>query len=538
MGVTILSGSTGGIGGKIICSVFGLIFAAFGCFFISMAWNGMLESKAMQHWVETPCTIVSSAMQDAGEDYKLVLSYSYTYNGQSYTTDRYSKEKQYTAESVGEIDQMTKDLHPGKQTNCQVNPDNPSDAVLHLPTVKGSIAAFGFILIFPAFGILFAVLPWLGRRKKDKSHPEAPTTKRSAKGFLILFGAIFMLIGLIALKPLFITPLQKTHAAKTWNSIPATVISSKIKSHDSEDGTTYSVYIAYRYEVGGEEFLGDRYTFMGGSSSGHAGKAEVVRQYPKGHQFTLFVNPVDPVDSVIQRDTSAELLFGLIPLIFFIVGIAIMISGFRYKQAKLDTKQAKEKIIILKGNSPASKAVGLVLFTLLWNGIVFLIFKSDAPILFHIAFGLAGLAMIAASIHAILALFNPRPIVEITPGNIRPGTSVAMRWRTGGNINRIQQLTVTLQCLRITTETSGSGKNRNTRTVKTPIFTKELLQTVSQREIAQGTLQFPIPNDEPSSEPSNDKGICWQLLFHGDIRRWPDLKQELPFTVYSTDQIL
>ena len=55
------------------------------------------------------------------------------------------------------------------------------------------------------------------------------------------------------------------------------VVSSKVKSHDSDDGTTYSPYIAYRYEVSGEEFFGDQLSFMGGSSSGYAGKAEIVR---------------------------------------------------------------------------------------------------------------------------------------------------------------------------------------------------------------------------------------------------------------------
>jgi len=50
--------------------------------------------------------------------------------------------------------------------------------------------------------------------------------------------------------------------------------------------------------------------------------------------------------------------------------------------------------------------------------------------------------------------------------------------------------------------------------------------------IAQGALQFAIPEDQPPSEPGNDGGIRWQILFHGDIFHWPDLKKELPFTVY------
>lgn len=534
MGFAVSTSSRGGIVGKIIFSGFGLFFAVFGCFFVRMAWTSLLETQAMQQWVQTPCTIVSSEMQDTGEDYKLALSYTYAFNGQTYTAERYGSEESYTADSVGEIDQMQKKLRTGKQTSCHIDPSNPTDAVLVLPAVKGGFAAVGFTLIFPAFGILFATLPWLAGRKKKKAQtePGTQTKKRSGKWFLVLFGAVFTLVGLLALKPFFITPLQKTKDAKTWNSVPATVISSKVKSHDSDDGTTYSVYIAYRYEVGGEEYLGDKYTFMGGSSSGREGKTEIVRQYPEGHRFSVYVDPANLSESVINREFTSMMLLGLIPLVISFVGIGIMVAGFRAGKAKLDTKQAQEQIVSLKGTSPAGKAVGLILFTFIWNGVVFLIFKSDAPIIFHIVFGFFGIIMILASIHAILSNFNPRPVVEITPGNIRPGASVAMRWRTGGRSDRIGKLTITLQCLRITTETHRSGGKTRTTMIKTPVFDEELLATDSQNEIAQGTLQFQIPEEMSSSIPGNDGGILWQLVFHGDIHRWPDLKQELPFIVY------
>jgi len=340
------------------------------------------------------------------------------------------------------------------------------------------------------------------------------------------------LFGLVAIKPILLTPLQKTNAAKTWDAVTATVVSSKVKSHRGDDSTTYSPYIGYRYEVGGEEFMGDQYTFMGGSSSGRDSKTAIIRQYPKGHEFKVYVNPNDPTESVINREASKSLLFGLIPLVFICVGIGTIIAGFRAKTAKLDPYQAHEHVVMLKGPSPIGKAVGLLIFTAIWNGIVFVLFRADVPILFASIFGLAGVIMIGATIHAILAIFNPRPTVEITPGAIRPGTSVALRWRINGRTDRIGKLTLSLQCLRITTETSGSGKNRSTRIVKTPLFEDELLSTDKQNEIVQGTLKFRIPEEKPFSLPGNDSGIQWQLLFHGDIPRWPDLKQELPFIVY------
>jgi hypothetical protein len=322
--------------------------------------------------------------------------------------------------------------------------------------------------------------------------------------------------------------------AKSWVTVPATVVSSKVKSHTRDDSTTYRPDIPYRYEVGGEEYLGDQYSFMGGSSSGFERKAAIVRQYPKGGSFTLFVNPANPAESVIQRESSPELLVGLVPLLFICVGAGIMIAGFRAKKAKLDSAQAQEHVVELKGPSPFRGVLVSLFFVAVWSGFTFMIFKFEVSVFLRIVFGGVELAILGGVVYSCLALFNPRPKVEITPGNIHPGTSIALRWRLSGRVDRIGKLSISLQCLRITTESSGHGKNRTTRIVKTPIFENELLTTDRQNEIAQGTLQFCIPEEKSSSIPGNNGGIRWQLVFRGDIARWPDLKQELPFIVYPT----
>ncbi|MDD3276826.1 MAG: DUF3592 domain-containing protein, partial [Kiritimatiellales bacterium] len=523
----------GGVFGKLIFSAFGLLFAVFGSMFVKQALASLQETKAMQQWVETPCAIVSSEMKDAGEDYKLILSYTYSFNGQPHTATRYGHQNDFKADSVSEISQLRKTLAPGTQTRCHVNPNNPNEAVLKLPTVKSAIRGIGFTLIFPAFGLLFATIPWLTGRRKNGDEVEIKSFKRekSGKPALILFGSIFALAGLLLIKPLFITPLQKANDAKTWNSVPATVISSKVKSHSGDDSTTYSVYIAYRYEVDGTEFIGDQYSFVSGSSSGYSGKADIVRQYPKGRKFTVFVNPINPGESVIQRELSNSKYLGLIPVVFTIIGIAILIGGLRAKRPELDRQQSIQHTVTLNGPSPLKKAIGISLFATVWSGVVVLLAKSDAPLLFPVVFGLFGVIMICASIHAILAVFNPRPTVDLTPGNIHQGTEVLMRWLIDGDTTRIEKLTVKVQCLKITTETSRSGKNRSSRVVKTPLYEEGIVLAEKDFEIRQGTATFKIPVNHPASRPGNTDGIQWQLLFHGDIARWPDLKQELLFIV-------
>ena len=59
-----------------------------------------------------------------------------------------------------------------------------------------------------------------------------------------------------------------------------------MRSHEGDDSTTYSVDIVYRYEVGGRTYRGNRYDFLGGSSSGYEAKQRVVDAHPVGATVT------------------------------------------------------------------------------------------------------------------------------------------------------------------------------------------------------------------------------------------------------------
>jgi hypothetical protein len=525
-----------GITGKLIFSAFGLFFAFIGSQFVKQEWRSLHETEAMQQWAPMVCTIETCEVEDAGEDFRLALSYRYTVDGQIYTADRYGKHRHLERESIAEIKAAEKEWFPGRKVEGYHNPADPSQAVLDLPTIGSAKTSLGMTFIFPAFGILFAALPWLRGRgnKEDKVKKE-----HSAKTFLVLFGAVFATAGGLMFKPLLIEPLRKIESAKSWEVVPAVVVSSKVKSHSSDDGTTYSPYIAYRYEIGDEEYFGDRLNFIGGSSSGYESKAAIVRQYPKGHTFQIYANPDNPAESVINPEASAALFLGLIPMLFMGIGIVIIVSGFRAGKAgaaQLDPKQASQSIVQLKSPSPINKSIGLTLFACLWNGIVVILFKSDAPVFFWIIFGLFGILISVGAVQAILSIFNPRPTIEVTPGNIRSGTKVALRWRINGKVERINQLEITLQCLKVTTETSGHGKNRSTRIVKKPLFEESLFTSSSPVQIPQGALEFHIPEGYAASRPGNSNGILWQLRFHGDIPNWPDIKDEFKFLVYPTEK--
>lgn len=145
-----------------------------------------------------------------------------------------------------------------------------------------------------------------------------------------LFFSIPLLIGLCVLIP-FVPPLMKSLAAKSWQRVPCTIISSSAHSAGggSRAGKTgkpsYKIKILYRYKVGEQEYHGERYNF---GLSGHLEwkATAAVEQYRAGKEAFCLVNPKDPMDSVISTELGTDLIVLILSGIFTVVGL----YGFSY----------------------------------------------------------------------------------------------------------------------------------------------------------------------------------------------------------------
>ena len=148
------------------------------------------------------------------------------------------------------------------------------------------------------------------------------TKKKPGQGIGCLYG-FFGIFGLFggAFLLFFLAPAMKSIGALSWNAVPCTMLESRVEEHPGDDGSTYSVEVRYRYEVEGREYTGDRYRFLGGSSSGHSGKQAVVDRLSPGTVTTCYVDPADPTKAVLHRGFQAEYLFGLIPGLFVAIGV-------------------------------------------------------------------------------------------------------------------------------------------------------------------------------------------------------------------------
>ncbi len=378
-------------------------------------------------------------------------------------------------------------------------------------------------------------------------------SRKGARGrgcALRLAGPIVLIPGLIVFYFFSVAPLGNWLSAQDWVETPCTVLESDVGVHPSSDGgPTYSIDIVYEYTWEGVTYQGDRYNFMGGSSSGRRGKEHVVGQYPVGSERVCFVDPRSPDDAVLNRDFTATYLIGMGGLAFSLAFFAALVLGTKKSRNSLSVGAARHDGAVpvvpvgdrieLKGDSSSWTGLAFILlFALIWNGIVLGVcygiwsdFDAESiewfPLLFMIPFVLVGLGFVVATFYCVLALFNPKPDLVLSPGYLPLGSTATISWAFRGNPSRIRQLKISL----IGEEKATYRRGTDTVT-DTNVFHRVLLaEHRAARDIARGEVDIVIPEfTAPSFDGPNNK-IRWYIQLEGDIPRWPDVGQDFTLTV-------
>lgn len=550
-----LNGQTQGVAGKILTSVFGLAFGSIGMFIMVMVIGGIRQNVQMKSWITTDCVIEAADVRENGDDYRFTVQYRYDYQGRSYSGNRYKSGDEYRFERIATKQQLLADYAPGTHARCFVNPEMPSQAVLVRDTsVLSGLGAVLFTSIFVIIGYGMIVAVWWPRRQ-PVMQARAVTGSPGGRRFALLFCSAFILIGLIVPYFSFVKPLLRQQAARRWTPVEAVVLTSTVKSHRGDDSTTYSVYIAYRYEVDGRAYEGDRYRFISSSSSGREAKAAVVRQHPAGSRITVYIDPADPTESVVLRDAGAGLYLGLIPIVFALFGFLFLMLVLR-ATGPGKTGHASMASTVRTGRTPSSrrpaarragtragKFAGMVFMALFWNGIVsvFLVgtirewTSGRRPILqslFLTPFVLIGLGLIGGVFYSLLKIFSPVADLEPVTGTLSPGKSALLRFRIRGNVRRIRRLTITLTAR----EEARYSRGTSTYTDRHVFHEQTLLDTGDTRQMESGEIMSVIPDGTMHSFDAPNNKIIWSLKFNGAIPRWPDMDDEFVLNVIPVEE--
>ena len=547
------------------CGIFfGMVFACFGAVFIGLMAIIFAQEVKPHFWDEIPCQVESCEIvsdESRNEPFQLKVRYRYDYEGSSYTSERYALSDRPDSDYEGLALERARLLDGREEIYCRVDPDDPASAVLKRGQVWFMLfAAIPLIFVVVGLVIVFASVSLI---RKGKVEPEAPKSVplSSIKGKsgcgLIVFGAIFFFVGVGVLVPMFVIPLMRYLDAKDWREEECKILWSKVRSHRGDDGTTYSVDIFYEYEWNGLKQRSNRYGPVSGwSSSGRSGKRDIANQYPRGSTQVCYVNPEIPQQAMLVRSSSG-LWFGLIPLIFVAVGAGILVAGAAVRRkARGNLEHASNAAKKLRwsghdrensdrtfgkllpdgsmelrpGKSRWGTVIGVVVFGLIWNGIVgiFVFQLIDGwrrgqgewfPTLFMIPFVIVGLGAAVIFLYTFLQAFNPRVIVTLLPDNVRLGADLKVRWRLSGSPRRLRSLTMKLKA------SESATYRRGTRTVTDDMvfFQRELVRTTQPLEMATGSAELMIPEDLMFSFDSGNNRILWEIAIEGDVPNWPDI---------------
>lgn len=556
-----------GCAGRIGGSLFFLVFLGMGVVFCALLLRELWKDAQTRRWPAVACTIIESRIERQQHDsapYSFIVRYSYDRAGRSYSSETYQRGG-FSSGDYAAAQRRVLAYPVESEATCYVNPQDATDTVL----VHRSLWHGLFLPLPLIFVVIGAIGMWSMARPSaaatSKTSPSAAISQgaMSGKGWMgmLLFFSIFLAVGAGTSIALFILPALHAVQARSWRAVPCTVISSAVQRHSGEDGDTYSVDILFEYRIGTESHRSNRYDFAVTSRGSYESKQRTVRQYPPQKSTTCYVDPADPTRAVLKRQfnfKAALLFFGLFSVPFLGIGVGGIIYTLRRARrsggsapgpswmprliarpsAGPTARRDSGAVVLRSRQSPLVKLTVAILIASFWNGIVsiFIISMIDGwrrghgnlcLTAFLIPFEAIGLIMIGAVGYCALACFNPRLRLSLGRPDLRLGDSTELRWACAGRYDRIERLRIRLEGREEATYRRGT----TTTTDKNTFARIDLAEITQPFEIASGRAMLTLPADTMHSLAAPNNKIIWAIIVHGQIGRWPDIKDEYEIPV-------
>ena len=117
-------------------------------------------------------------------------------------------------------------------------------------------------------------------------------------GALSLMGAIIMITGSMYVL------LQSTDQS-FWHQTTGTVLLSRIKTNPPGSAHSSQELFTYEYEVNGQSFRSDRYSF----ASGGGDRTVAIKKYKRGDTVNVFYKPTDPSIAVLKIESPGLFVY-------------------------------------------------------------------------------------------------------------------------------------------------------------------------------------------------------------------------------------
>lgn len=120
--------------------------------------------------------------------------------------------------------------------------------------------------------------------------------------------------------------MVKAVLAQNYPSTTGEVIHSKLERHRGDDGYTYGADIHFTYAVGGQTYTSEEHSYGAWNNSDSSGARKLLRKYPVGETVTVYYNPSDPSDAVLERGVQGMHAF----MLMFMAPFNVVMLGLWY----------------------------------------------------------------------------------------------------------------------------------------------------------------------------------------------------------------
>lgn len=121
------------------------------------------------------------------------------------------------------------------------------------------------------------------------------------------------------------------NAAKDWPSVPGKITTSRVSYERIDGDTNETPFVVYVYEVDGK-------TYEAGSISPGiltlSNAEKVVARYPVGSAVTVYYNPKNPSQAVLEKNSQAQ-IGGMCGVLIFgnlLIPIAVLLYDIVFKR--------------------------------------------------------------------------------------------------------------------------------------------------------------------------------------------------------------
>lgn len=135
----------------------------------------------------------------------------------------------------------------------------------------------------------------------------------------VIVGAILVFFGA--------RQLLRADASQSWPSVTGVVTISELGKHlgnDRDDSTTYSADISYDYIVNDRDYVNGTVAFGSVQTSDPSLARLVLKRYPVGQPVTVYYNPANPRDAVLEPGLHGATWFlPIFGALFLVVGVGL-----------------------------------------------------------------------------------------------------------------------------------------------------------------------------------------------------------------------